>query len=95
MLNRPLTKSTNLFALPLFIRFGSGYTLTLRAISSSSDQKKTKKTSGGDGDEDDDDGSGVDSTTSEAVAKLKEMVARTFPLAELKEEHYNQVAERS
>ncbi len=57
------------------VRFGSGYTLTLRA---SSVEAKNSSDSGG-------------NTSNENVATLKDLVIKTFPLAELKEEHYNQV----
>ncbi len=70
--------------LALFSRFGSGYTLTLRAVSAPPPQAKSKGPS-------DDPDSSSPSSGSEAVLKLKDLVAKTFPLAELKEEHYNQV----
>ncbi len=57
-----------------YCRFGSGYTLTLRAST-----EETKKSGSS------------NSINNEAIAKLKDLVSRTFPLAELKEEHYNQV----
>ncbi len=71
--------------LALFSRFGSGYTLTLRAVSAAAPPPAKSK-----GPSDDPDSSSP-SSGSEAVLKLKDLVAKTFPLAELKEEHYNQV----
>ena len=73
--------------LALFPRFGSGYTLTLRAVSAAAPPPPAKSK----GPSDDPDSSSSPGSGSEAVLKLKDLVAKTFPLAELKEEHYNQV----
>lgn len=76
-----------------YLRFGSGYTLTLRATPemahSSAEQAgrlggSAKNLDGGPG-----------GGPGETLRALKDLVARSFPLAELKEEHYNQVREKT